>query len=216
MAFKYRYDALDGGMVDGNEIRLRWQQAIGKSKRMAASIELPFAHISEPENQSAGGLGDIKLEFRGMLSKGEKFEQAAGVELTLPSASSDALGEGQTVLRLVWGCSGQLTPHTVLTGEFAYNKAVANSHAGPGVNSIEPELILSQIFAKRVGGYLNWDNYYEFNVDKYINTMKVALEIALDKKDKWGFAPYAVFPLSHASSLLETKLGVGFDLTYAF
>jgi len=215
VAFKYRYDSFDGG-VDSNSIMVKWQQAIGATKRVAVSMELPFVHLSEPSNMSIGGFGDMKLELRGMLQKKEKFEHAAGVEVTLPSANNYILGEGQTVLRFIWGFSGQLTKKTVLSGEFAYNKAIANHGLVEGENSIEPELILGQALAKRVGAYLDWDNYYEFSVDTYINTMKVGLQIALDKKEKWGVAPYVVFPLSHASSVFDTKMGAGFDFTYAF
>lgn len=215
VGFEYRYDSLDGGVAK-NSLKLKWQQAIGETKRVAVRMELPFDHVSEPENMSTGGFGDMKLELRGMLQKKEKFEHAAGVEVTLPSANNYTLGEGQTVLRFIWGFSGQLTPKTVLSGEFAYNKAIVNHGPGEGENNIEPELILSQALAKRLGAYLDWDNYYEFSVDKYINTMKIGLEIALDKKEKWGFAPYVVLPLSHASSVFDTKVGAGFELTYAF
>ena len=140
----------------------------------------------------------------------------AEVEITVPSATSDVLGEGQTVLRLVWGFFGQLAKHNLLSGEFAYNKAVANPHPTPGVNSIEPELILNQAFAKRFAGYLDWDNYYEFSIHEYVQTLKPELEFAVDREEKWTFAPYMVFPLNQAPRITETKLGVGFDLTYAF
>jgi len=154
VAFKYRYDSFDGG-VDSNSIMVKWQQAIGATKRVAVSMELPFDHVSEPENMSTGGIGDMKLELRGMLQKKEKFEHTAGVEVTLPSANNYILGEGQTVLRFIWGFSGQLTPKTLLTGEFAYNKAIVNHGPGEGENNIEPQLILSQALAKRVGAYLD-------------------------------------------------------------
>lgn len=208
VVFRYRYDSFDGG-VDSNEIKVKWQQAIDPSKRVAVSMELPFVHIAEPENHSTGGFGDMKLELRGMLQKREKWEQALGVELTLPSASNSVLGEEQTVLRFIWGFSAEVAKKTLLSGEFAYNKAIVNHGAEPGVNSIEPELILMHAFTKRFGAYLDWDNYYEFSVDKYINTMKVGLEIALDKKEKWGLEPFVVLPLSHASSVYDTKVGQG-------
>jgi len=154
VGFEYRYDSLDGG-VARNSLKLKWQQAIGATKRVAVSMELPFDHVSEPENMSTGGIGDMKLELRGMLQKKEKFEHTAGVEVTLPSANNYILGEGQTVLRFIWGFSGQLTPKTLLTGEFAYNKAIVNHGPGEGENNIEPQLILSQALAKRVGAYLD-------------------------------------------------------------
>ena len=216
VAFKYRHDDFDGG-VSGDSYKFHWLQSFGPSHRMAAGIELPFAHVSAggPDEPSATGLGDIVLDFREMLWKGEKFEHA-GVELTLPSASADAIGEGQTVLRLAWGCSGQLTAHALLSAELGYNKAVHNQRATPGINSIEPELILSQAFAKRFAGYIDWDNYYDFGISEYVQTMQIGLEIALDHREKWTFAPYVLFPLNHASRIIETRNAVGLDVTYAF
>jgi hypothetical protein len=151
---------------------------------MAAGIELPFEHASGEQGEtSVNGIGDIKLEFRGMLGKGEKFEHAAGIELTLPSASNDEIGEGQKVLTFIWGCSAQLTTHTLLSAELGYNKAVQNQRETPGVNSIEPELILSQAFAGRFEGYLDWDSYYDFGVDEYVQTVQRGLEFALDRQE---------------------------------
>ena len=49
-----------------------------------------------------------------------------------------------------------------------------------------------------------------------MQTLKLGLEFGVDRKEKWTIAPYVVFPLNHASRIIETKLGVGFDLTYAF
>lgn len=165
--FEYRHDELQGGS-NSNEFNFTWQQSFGHKHRFAAAIELPIVNVNDegPEEPSATGLGDLKLRARGMLWKGEKFEHAAEVEITVPSATSEVLGYGQTVLRLVWGFSSQLAKHTLLNGEFAYNKAVANRRSTPGFSSIEPELVLSQVFAKRFGGYLDWDNYYEFSVDE--------------------------------------------------
>jgi len=217
VSFKYRHDAFDGG-ASGDSYKFHWLQSFGPSHRMAAGIELPFVHASGegPGESSVNGLGDITLDFRGMLGKSEKFEHAAGLEITLPSASNDRIGDSQTVLKFIWGCSAQLTTHTLLSAEVGYNKAVQNQRATPGVNNIEPEIILSQAFAKRVGGYLDWDNYYEFNVDEYVQTLEIGLEIALDRQEKWTFSPYVLFPLSHASRIIETKNAVGVDVSYQF
>lgn len=217
VAFKYRHDEFDGGS-SGDSYKTHWLQSFGPHNRMAAGIEIPFAHASGEgqDEPSAKGIGDIKLDFRGMLGKGEKFEHAAGIELTLPSASNEEIGEGQTVLTFIWGCSGQLTTRTLLSAELGYNKAVENQRATPGVNSIEPELILSQEFAKRFAGYLDWDNHYNFSVDEYVQTLQAGLEIALDHREKWTFSPYVLFPLNHESRIIETKNAVGFDLSYNF
>lgn len=182
VTFEYRHDEFDGGS-NGDSFKTEWLQSFGPSHRMAAGIALPFEHASGEQGEpSANGIGDIKLEFRGMLGKGEKFEHAAGIELTLPSTSNDEIGEGQTVLTFIWGCSTQLTTHTLLSAELGYNKAVQNQRETPGVNSIEPELILSQAFARRFDGYLDWDRYYDFGVDEYVQTVQRGLEFALDRQ----------------------------------
>jgi hypothetical protein len=214
-AFKYRHDALEGG-VDTDGFEFDYQQAFGQNHRFAAGIQLPLTHADAPGATSANGLGDITLTFRGEISKDEKFEQAAGLELTVPSATNNVLGDGQTVLKMIWGFSAQLTRRTLFSGDFGYNKAVANQRAVPGVNSLEPELILSQQFARRFAGYLDWDNYYEFNLSEYVQTMQAGMEFELDRSDKWSLAPYVVFPLNHATRSVETKNGVGFDLIYNF
>lgn len=182
VTFEYRHDEFDGGS-NGDSFKTEWLQSFGPSHRMAAGIAPPFEHASGEQGEpSANGTGDIKLEFRGMLGKGEKFEHAAGIELTLPSASNDEIGEGQTVLTFIWGCSAQLTTHTLLGAESGYNKAVQNQRETPGVNSIEPELILSQAFARRFEGYLDWDSYYDFGFDEYVQTVQRGLEFALDRQ----------------------------------
>ena len=71
-----------------------------------------------------------------MLSKGEKFEHAAGIELLLPSNSSDLINEGhivdgQTEIGVVWGSAAQLTEHTALDVELRYTKGVQNKLSSP-------------------------------------------------------------------------------------
>lgn len=216
VTFKYNHDEYDEG-ASGDRVRIDWLQSFGPSQRLAAGIELPFVGFHGSNGEPSGsGLGDIVLKFRGMLGQGEKFEHAAGIEITVPSASNDQVGENETVIRLVWGFSAQLTPRTLLSGELGYNKAVQTSHGLPGTNSIEPELILSQAFAKRAGGYLDWDTYYDFSVSEFGQTMKAGLEFELDHKEKWGLAPYFQFPLNHFTRITEFKNSVGVELSYNF
>ena len=216
VTFKYNHDEYDGGS-SGDLVEVDWLQSFGPSGRMAAGIELPFMHFNGGAGEPSGnGLGDIKLEFRGMLGKWEKFEYAAGIEITIPSATNNLVGENEIVIKLVWGFSTQVTPHTLLSGELGYNKAVQTSHNLPGTNNIEPELILSQAFAKRIGGYLDWNTYYDFNASEYAQTLRVGLNVELDRKEKWSLSPYFEFPLNHFTRITEIKNLVGVDLSYNF
>jgi hypothetical protein len=83
--FEYRYDRFDG-RINGDMGTITWLQSFGSAQRLAAGIELPISYQSAggPGEHSATGIDDITLQFRGMLSKGEKFEQAAGIEVTVP------------------------------------------------------------------------------------------------------------------------------------
>jgi len=119
VTFQYGHEAYDGGS-SGDRVLVDWLQAFGPSGRIAAGIEFPFVHYNAGNAEpSSNGLGDIKLQVRGMIGRGEKFEHAAGLEITVPSASHEPIGEGETVLKVVWGFSMQLTPHTLLSGELA-------------------------------------------------------------------------------------------------
>ena len=114
IAFKYNHAAFAGDSR-GDYLRLEWVQAFGPSKRMAVRVELPLIHVyGATDEPNANGVGDILLEFIGMLGKTEKFEHTAALEVTVPSAK-DALarlgvigGEGETVIRPAWGFTTQV------------------------------------------------------------------------------------------------------------
>jgi hypothetical protein len=216
VAFKYNHDEYNGG-ASGDRVRVDWLQSLGSSQRFAAGIEIPVVHFNGDDGEPSGnGLGDIKLQFRGMLGKGEKFENAVGFEITLPSASNDQVCENEAAIRVVWGFSAQVASQTLLSGELGYNKAVQSSHGPLGTNSIEPELILSQAFAKRAGGYLDWDTYYDFSASACAQTLKAGVEFELDHSEKWGLSPYFQFPLNHFTRITEFKNSVGVELSYNF
>ena len=91
----YRHDRFLEGL-NGEELRTHWQQTFGPLGRLTAGIELAFIDIRG--DGSKAGIGDIRLDFRGMISKGERFKQAIGIEVVEPSAGHKLLDNGQTVL----------------------------------------------------------------------------------------------------------------------
>ena len=82
--------------------------------------------------------------------------------------------------------------------------------------SIEPDIIVRQEFVRRLAGYLDWDNIYEFSVDQYVSTPEAGMNFALDQKEKWTLSPYVVFPLNRTARISATKIGSAFLLTYNF
>ena len=98
------------------------------------------------------------------------------------------------------------------------HRGFSRNHGQAGLATlcnIESELILSQAFPKRFGGYLEWDNYYAFGIDKYVQTLDVEPEFAVDREKRWTFAPYVVSAKSRLSDH-RNQAEVDFDLTYAF
>jgi hypothetical protein len=217
VTFEYRRDRFDDGSTGDSEY-LVWLQSFGPSKRLAAGIELPVIYESGP---AATGLGDIRLGFKGMLSKGERFEYAAGIEITLPSGSQKLIDEGhiidgQTVLGVAWGSTMQLARHTVLDANLHYDQAVHNRTSAPKRNYIEPEFIVTQGLTRQVAAYLENIQYYEFSKSIYVATLKPGMTIAIDREAKWSISPYVIFPLNRVSRMQETRLGVGAVLTHTF
>jgi hypothetical protein len=223
VAFTYDYAGFGGGS-SGNCLRLEWVQAFGPGKRLAVKVEFPFfIHFDGgAEESNVDGVGDTLVEFAAMLGKTEKFEHAAAVAVTAPSASdslvrSGVLGaEGETAIKAAWGFSTQVTEHTLLSGNLGYNKAVHARYGAETINEIQPELILSQAFGKRVGGYLEWNTYYDFTESKWAQAMKVGLEFTLDRKEKWGLSPYFAFALNDFAREADFRNNGGVYVSYHF
>jgi hypothetical protein len=214
VSLRYRHDRFLEGL-NGNELRIHWQQSFGPSGRLAAGIELPFIDV-RGDGSNATGIGDTHLDFRGMISKGERFEQAAGIEIVAPSASHELLDDGQTVLGFLWGFSVKMAERTTLDGEARYRKAVSSRFGTPELNNIGAEFILTQAFTQRFSGFLDSENYYEFSVHGSVNTLRIGAEVLLDRQKKWSLSPYVLLPFTQAARHLETDGGAGLDLTFRF
>ena len=209
----YRHDHFLEGLR-GEELRTHWQQAFGPSGRLTAGIEPAFIDIRGGSN--AAGIGDIRLDFRGLISMGARFKQASGIEVIAPSARHQLLDNGQTVLGLLWGFSAKIAGRTTLDGEARYRKAVSSRFGTPELNNLGGEFILTQAFTPRFGGFLDSDNYHEFSVHGYVNTLKIGAEVLIDRQKKWSLSPYVLLPFTQAARHLETGGAAGMDLTFKY
>ena len=217
VTFDYRYYNFNDDST-GNAIWIEWLQSFGHSNRLAALIEFPIVQESGP---GVTGPGDVRLEFRGMLGNGKRFRHAAGIKITLPSGSSDLIHEGhivdgQMVAGVTWGCTAQLTRKTTLDATLGYHRAMHSRGYVPKRNYVEPGLIITQALAKRVAGYADWGQNYEFTGRQYAPTLKATIELVLDAKEKWSIGPYMLFPLNRTARLEETKLAAGVVLGFRF
>jgi hypothetical protein len=214
VSLRYRHDQFLEGL-NGDELRIYWQQSFGPSGRLAAGIELPLTDV-RGDDSNAAGLGDIYLDFRGLISKGERFEQAASIEVLAPAASHQLLDDGQTVLGFLWGFSAKIAERTKLDGVARYRKAMSSRFGTPEVNNVGGEFILTQAFTQRFAGFLDSENYYEFSVHGYVNTLKIGAEVLLDRQKKWSLSPYVLLPFTQAARHLETDGAAGLDLMFKY
>ncbi len=201
---------------EGDRVRISGQQALGPRNRLGLAYEIPYFNIHGGNAANGAGLGDIKVEFNSLLSKTDRFSHAARAEFTLPSASNPVVGLGQNIVRAAWGFSTPLSRRTVLSGVLAYNKGMTARPGQKGLNTIEPEAILTQEFTRRMAGFLDWDTYRDFNADRFGQTMKSGFAFQLDRRGRWTGSPYAQFPLNHFTSSTNLKSDIGFDLTWRY
>jgi hypothetical protein len=213
-----QYDHLmfaSGG--DGDRFRVSGQQTFGARHRLGITYELvPYFKIHGGSGANGDGLGDSKPGINFLLGKGKYFSHALRAEFTLPSASNSVVGLGQNIVKFADGASTPLSSRTVLNIIVAYNKGMTARPGQKGFNNLEPEVILAQEFNKSVAGFLDYDAYYDFNVDKLGQTLKGGLTIHLDRKGRWIGSPYAQFALNHFTSSTNLKSDLGFDLTFRY
>ncbi len=217
VTLKYDHLSLSGG-IENERLRVAGEEVLGPGNRFAIGYEIPF-FIDEhggPEDVSEQGIGDMKVEFAAVLSQSDRFTNGATAEFTFPSASHEALGDGQNVMKLAWSFSTPLSKQTLLNGILAYNKGLSAREGEQGFNSIEPEAVLVQGFGKRAAAFLDWDTYWDFNADQFGQTMKFGLEFQLDRASRWFLSPYAQFPLNHFTSSTNIKSDSGLDLTFRY
>ncbi len=215
VTFKYDHGIYNGGL-QGDQLRVAGEHAFFPTAWLAAGYEIPFFDDHRgPGQLSARGIGDMKFSLDAEVHKGERIGNAVKVEFTFPSAS-DGIGARQNAVKLAWGLSAGLAGGTVLTGILAYNKGMTAPPGLQGANTIEPELILAQAFGQRMGAFLDWDSYWDFNAAQFGQTLKFGLAFQLDKADRWSLSPYAQFPLNHFTSATNLKSDAGFDLSFRY
>jgi hypothetical protein len=209
----FRYDwKSQAGETLANRGRLKAQYAFGPKKRLAIYAVVPILGKDKPTD-SAVGLGDIELAFGGNLYKGERFKMGALVELTVPSASDDFLGSGNTKIKPAWGFTVILHPRVELNTQFNYKRSLYITRGTP-TNEFEPDITLN-LRAKHVTWWTEYDSYYLFETDQYAQTQKFGFSKSFTRGDsKWIVAPYYSFPMSAAGRSTQYIHQVGIDVTW--
>jgi hypothetical protein len=217
ISFGYRFDEFYHPSY-GHTAGVRWVQSFGPERRFAASVELPFIRETLPDYR---GLGDARMELRGILSKTQNAEHVLAVGVTVPTGNQSLVEhghsvDGQTVASIAWGGEFRAATQTLIYGSVQYNKGLTVRTEGPKRNFIQPDVIVTQGLSPRFAVYAEYSSYYEFSIHEYVPVAKLGLEIAVDRDARWTLSPRVLIPLNHAARIEETKIAAGLAVTYRY
>jgi hypothetical protein len=179
---------------------------------------MPFVRETGPDY---GGLGDGRLELRGVLSKSENAEHVLAVGVTVPTGSQSLIEhghsvDGQTIVSVAWGGEFRVAAETLLYANVQYNKGLTVRTEGPKRNFLQPDAVLTQGLSQHVAAYAEYGSYYEFSIHEYVPTAKLGFEIAVDRDAKWTLSPRLLLLLNHAARVEETKIAAGLAVSYRY
>jgi hypothetical protein len=217
VSIEYDHGSFTGGKSNNRE-RIKGEQDFGPNHRFGFGYEIPvikgfgFNVDGGSSLPSGRGVGDIKLNTTAVLGETSRFNHAAKVEITFPSAPDTVKGAGQLVLKMAWSFSTPLGEKTTLNGIFAYNKAVKAPEGTSGLNNFEPEAVLVRQITGWMAAFLDYDTYQDFVTEEFGQTLKGGLTFRLDRAGRWSLSPYAQFPLNHFTSMTNIKSDYGIEL----
>jgi hypothetical protein len=179
---------------------------------------MPFVRETGPDY---GGLGDGRVELRGVLGRTENAEHVLAVGVTVPTGNQSLIEhghsvDGQTIVSIAWGGEFRVATETLLYGSVQYNKGLTVRTEGPKRNFLQPEIIITQGLSQHFAAYAEYSSYYEFSIHEYVPTAKLGFEITVDRDAKWTLSPRLFIPLNHAARVEETKIAAGFAVSYRY
>lgn len=182
--------------------------AFGPNKSWAFTAELPFiVHVATPQEETTG-VGDFEFKFGKMLTNRERFRQAIATQMNFQTSSHDMIGGSATVLKGYYYVSYVPAKNWMLFGALNYAHSVHLSEGALTVSTIEPEITISRglpWFAV----YLYFDNYYDFPVSEWGNTVKVGVAKALGKRQLWTVDVYNEYGINgYARRNFMNDLGI--------
>ena len=210
LVFRYDYKSQEGG-VGVNRLRIKSLFAFGPHQRLGVSINTPLLYKDVP-GDSAGGLGDLEVQFGGNFYLKERFRTGAAVELKFQTATNQLLGGGTTTVKPAWGFTAVLKPNLELNCTFNYKRSIYTRRGTPS-NEFEPDFTLS---ARRWGvtWWAEWDSYYLFIPGEFAQTFKLGASHAFGREHRWIVSPYYSFPLNASGRQTQYIHQVGMDVTF--
>ena len=202
----------DHKWVPGDVSRDRFRSfslvSFGPNKSWAFTVELPFlVHVATPQEETTG-VGDLEFKFGKMITKGERFRQAIGTQLNLQTSSDVMIGGSATVLKALYYNSYVPAKDWMIFGSLNYAHSV---HLAPGaatVSEIEPEVTISRAFSK-FAVYLHFDNYYDFPVSEWGNTVKLGIAKTVGRRQLWVIDVYNEYGINaYARAKFTNDLGI--------
>lgn len=210
VVFRYDYRSQEGD-TSVNRLRIKSLFAFGPHQRLGVSINTPLLYKDVP-GDSAGGLGDVEVQFGGNLYRGERFRTGALVEFKFQTATNSLLNGSTTTIKPAWGFTAVLTPRLELNCAFNYKRSIYTRRGTP-TNEFEPDFTLS---ARRWGvtWWAEWDSYYLFIPGEFAQTFKLGASHAFGREHRWIVSPYYSFPLNASGRQTQYIHQVGMDVTF--
>lgn len=206
IVFKYDHKFVPDD-VSKDRFRTYVQYAFGSTQRWVVTSELPIVNVSSP-TKSTTGTGDLEFNFGYMPTKTERFRQAIGTQLRIQSASDPALGGAATVMKALYLTSFVMSSHWVLDASVNYAHSVHLRDGAGTVSTIEPEYTISHSFPWFTF-YIYGDNYFDFPVSKWGNTIQGGLSKSFGKQKLTVVSVYDEYGLnSHARAGFKHDVGV--------
>lgn len=165
----YRGDALDGSQrIDAYTVK--YDRAL--TPLLGANVEVPIVRFSSPFLGETG-LADVLLRVRYNVQVGA-VTVIPGLEVVVPTASADVLGQGKWQLNPVIGAVTPLSPSAFVFVGYKHLYSVAGDDARRDVNASQPRFLVARLSPK--GWWLLADAKYTHDWGTKLDTLDVELE----------------------------------------
>jgi len=205
--FKYEHKFVPGG-VSKDIFKSFTLYGFGRSQRWAITAEMPYlVHITTP-TESTNGVGDAEFKFGRLIHKTSTFRQGIGAQLNVQTASDPAIGGSATVIKALYANSLVVGTKWILDFSCNYAHSVHLSEGAGTVSRVEPEGNMSRLFPW-FAFYLHFDNYYDFPVSTWGNTIKGGLSRTVGKRKVWNVSVFDEYALNdYARAGFRNDMGI--------
>ena len=208
----FRYDYKEqNGSTETNRFRLKLVYGFGAPQRFGVAVNVPVVWMQTPTG-TVFGSGDTDITGGVVVYQTKQVRTGFLGEVTVPTASENALGGGNTNLKGTWGITCVLSSRFEFYGSFSYKQSVSTSRGAP-VKQFEPDVAVNMRVLKTTW-YVESDSYYDFNPEQFAPMVKTGLARGWGSTKSWTTTAYIEWPLNAYARATQHHLNVGLDVTW--